>query len=112
MEFWFLSQKRKEREAALMKNSKLSDEQRKKWLAVVKNEYMSSEESGEEDTIVVHRLPWRSEYVNKMFTKIDEYCYHKKSPQAIRQMKARKVGSPSGRSKPLCATEPEWAFRQ
>ena len=71
-----------------------------------KNEFMSSEESDEGDFIVVHPLPWRSENVNKMFQRIDEYCYNKKTPQARRQTK---VGSPSGRPKPT-DMNPDWAF--
>ena len=38
------------------------------------NVYMSSEESGEEDSMVVHCLPWRSTCVNLMFDRIDKYC--------------------------------------
>ena len=33
---------------------------------------MSSEESGNDD-ITVHSLPWRSDYVSAMFSKIDSY---------------------------------------
>ena len=94
-----------------MMNSKLTEEQRTKWLAVVKNELMSSEESGEDDAIVVHPLPWRSEYVDKMFKKIDEYCFSNKSPQGKRQTKQRITGSPSSRPTPACM-EPIWAFKK
>ena len=71
---------------------------------------MSSEESGEEDSIIVHPLPWRSEYVNKMFSRIDEYCNKKKSPQALRQMKTRIAGIPSSRPKPVDTLGISWAF--
>ena len=53
-----------------MMNSKLTEEQRTKWLAIVKSELISSEESDEDDAIVVHPLPWRSEYVDTMFQKL------------------------------------------
>ena len=46
-------QKRKERESAIQKTGNLTAEQKRKWLAMMKNEYMSLEESGEEDTIMV-----------------------------------------------------------
>ena len=92
-------------------NSKLTEEQRTKWLAVVKNELMSSEESDEDDAIVVHPLPWRSEYVDKMFKKIDKYCFSNKSPQEKRQTKQRITGSPSSRPTPACM-EPIWAFKK
>lgn len=78
-----------------------------KWLRVAKREYMSSEESGDDDFIIQHPLPWRSQYVNKMFTKIDTYVINRKSSQAKRQMKLRKLGMPSTRSPPVDA--PDWA---
>ena len=42
-------QKRREREGALLKNVKLTHEQRAKWLTVTKKNICSSEESGTED---------------------------------------------------------------
>ena len=39
--------------------AKINDEQRTKWLAIITNELMSSEESDEDDAIVVHPLLWR-----------------------------------------------------
>jgi len=101
-------QKKREREGAILKNSKLTPEQRTKWLSVTKREYMSSEESGDDDLIVVHPLKWRSEYVSKMFSKIDAYIINKKSSQAKRQMKQRRHGGPSTRPQPQDA--PEWAI--
>ena len=62
---------------------------------------MSSEESDEDDSIIIHPLPWRSEYVNKMFKKIDDYSYARKSSQAKRQLKPRKIGLPSSRAYPM-----------
>lgn len=79
-------------------------------MKVIVNDCMSSEESGDdEDTYVVHPLPWRSPYVNTMFAKIDAYSDSKKSPQGRRQMKGRKPGTPSTRP---CPTDlPEWAIK-
>ena len=91
-----------------MKNSKLTEDQRSKWLSVTKKEFMSSEESGDDDFITIHPLPWRSDYVSTMFTKIDAYILNRKSAQAKRQMKSRKSGSPSTRSPPNSV--PEWAL--
>ena len=102
------SSERNERESAIKKNGKLTEEQRVKWLKVVSNEYMSSEESGEDDTLLVHPIPWRSQYVDQMFKKIDAFCTNKRSPQARRQMKQRSVGSPSSRQCPIDSA-PEWA---
>ena len=93
--------------AALMKNPRLTDESRQKWLTVMVNEMMSSEESGSEDRVVVHPLPWRSEYVNKMFRTIDSYCKARKSAQAKRQTKKRAGGLFSSRTPPT--DMPSWA---
>lgn len=97
----YITQKRKERDSAVLKNSKLTEDQKKKWLTVMTNDFMSSEESGEDDSMIVHPLPWRSEYVNKMFKRIDAFCGNKKSPQAKRQMKPRKYGMASSRPQPV-----------
>lgn len=93
-----------------MKNGKLTEDQRKKWLGVITNEFMSSEES-EDETIIVRPLPWRSEYVNEMFRRLDLHSNSKKSPQAKRQMKERISGSPSSRPSPNGEVGP-WALRK
>ena len=103
-------QKRKEREAAVMKNHRLTDDQHQQWLTVVTNEFMSSEESKDE-SIVVHSIPWRSDCVNRMFDRIDSHSIGMKSPQARRQMKERVKGSPSTRSCTI-SYAPKWAIRK
>ena len=77
-------QKRKERESAILRNPNMTEEQRTKWLKVMSNEFMSSEESGNDSDvdIILHPIPWRSEYVSKMFAKIDAYNNRSKSSQA------------------------------
>ena len=60
---FLLLQKKRER-GAVLKNSSFTEEQRKKWLGVMKRDYMSSEESGDDDFIVLHSLPWHSDYVS------------------------------------------------
>ncbi len=81
--------------------------QHKKWLSIMTNEFISSEES-ENETMLVHSLP---DYVNRMFKGIDNHCVQKKSPQAKRQMKPRVVGSISTRSRPG-GDVPAWALRK
>ena len=90
-----------------MKNPRLTEQARKKWLKVMVNEMMSSEESRDEDKVEVHRLPWRTDYVNKMFHKIDSYPIARKSPQARRQMKETANGLLSTRVTPLGM--PSWS---
>ena len=77
-------------------------------------EYMSSEESGvddENEVIIVKLLPWRSSYVNQMFTRLDEKAIAEKSPQSRCQMKKRVTGEASARSKPTSEI-PSWAVAQ
>ena len=72
-------QKRREREGALLKNAKLTHEQRAKWLTVTKKNICSSEESGTEDNnpIIIHTLPWHSQYISKMLNLIESTYIHK-----------------------------------
>ena len=74
--------------------------------------YMSSEESGMEDgeeVNIVKPLPWLSASVAQFKSLLDDQIVKEKSPQARRQTKKRKQGSPSTRTRPeIC--EPEWAF--
>ena len=70
---------------------------------------MSPEES-DDDSIVVHPLPWCSKYVINMFEKMDGYCCRRKSSQAKRQMKARTTGGSSVRPPPHTPDIPDWAI--
>ena len=91
----------------------MTEEQRTKWLKVMSNEFMSSEESGNDsdDDIILHPIPWRSKYVSKMFAKIDAYNNRSKSSQARRQKKNRIVGSSSSRPCPTADySVPDWAI--
>ena len=74
----------------------------------MKNDLMSSEESGSDDNIIVHRLPWRSPEVTRLFDKIDKWNVERSSPQGRRQRKNRRNGRPSERPVPLNC--PEWAL--
>ena len=96
-----------------MKSRKLTEDQKQKWLKVVTNEYMSSEESDEDNTdrVIVHPLPWRSDVVDKMFEKIGSHVSARKSSQAKRQMKERLVGLVSLRKCPS-SDVPSWAINE
>ena len=71
------------------------------------NEMRSSEESGDEDKVIVHPIPWRTDYVNQMFHKIDSYSVARKNAQAKRQMKERSNGVLSTRAAP--SGMPSWS---
>lgn len=92
-----------------MSSKKMTKDLQQKWLRTMVNELMSSEESDDEDNMIIHPLPWRSKYVTAMFHQIDQYNIHYKSAQARRQMKSRVTGSDSNRS---CPQEgiPQWAL--
>ena len=93
----------------MLKNDKLLDKQRLKWLKVMANDYMSSEESSKDETITVHRSEWQSEHVTKMFERIEAYTATFKSAQARRQTKKRTIGAHSRRTQPYDA--PAWAIK-
>ena len=78
---------------------------REKWKKVLIMEFMSSEESANDDNDgdevqVVHPLPWRSTRVDAMFHDLDKHALSKKSPQSKHQMKRRDLGSESTRPQP------------
>ncbi len=102
--------KRKERQSAIQRNGKLSTEGKAKWMKVMRNDVMSSEESGDDGKNIIRPLKWRSEYVDKMFDKIDQYYGAHKSPQALRQTKERVIGEPSDRCQPQDL--PDWAIKR
>ena len=59
-----LLQKREERASAFQKDTKLTDQKKKKWLAVIKNELVSSERAVQMKTLSVsipyHGIPQQS----------------------------------------------------
>ena len=93
---------------AILKNSCLTEIQKQKWMKVMTNDFMSSEENDDDNTII-RPLEWRSTYVNEMFTRIGSFSQNKKSPQAKRQTKTRVYGQPSSRSCPM--DSPGWAVK-
>lgn len=91
------------------------EKDREKWNKVLVYEFMSSEESGEDDLeekeyIVVKSLPWRSDRVNKFLESLDEKTNKDKSSQSLRQMKKRvNATTCSDRQKPV-GHFPKWIF--
>ena len=73
------------------------------------NDCMSSEESEEENTVIVRPLPWRAELVNTFFATLDQKMMEERSAQARRQLKSRVIGEPSTR--PTCESLPSWALK-
>lgn len=83
-------QKLESRKAVLLKTSSLKDAQRDLWKKVVVKEFISSEESGEEDlengwkqqVLLVKPLPWRSAKVSRFFSQLDHKAQKNKSKQS------------------------------
>ena len=73
------------------------------------NKCISSEESGDDDTLVIKPLRWRSDLVNTFFANLDKQNMEEKSPQARRQLKSRLSGTPS--SRPAHEPLPQWALK-
>lgn len=86
---------------------------KEKWLPVLTMDFMSSEESANEDgndILITRPLQWESVSMTHFKRSLDEAALKQKSPLAKRQMKMRKRGLPSDRAKPCVADYPVWAF--
>ena len=94
----------------------MPEKDKRKWQAVLNSEFMSSDESNSESengVIVKKDLPWRSERVSTMFSKLDGVIDDGKSTFAKRQTRQRVISSieQSSRSHPS-GKFPSWAFTQ
>ena len=111
-----LLQKLHERKVALSKASfGANPETREKWETILILDFTSSDESDNDDSdkeiLINHQITWLSEEVNNFKKLLDMEITKSKTPQALRQMKERKEGSPSNRMKPADAHKyPPWVF--
>ena len=114
----FILQKLESRKAILLKTNSLKDTQRDLWKKVVVKEFISSEESGEEDisngekcqVILVKPLPWRAPKVDRSFTQLHHKAQKNKSKQSKQQTLPRVVGVRSARPKPTGFSEDFFGF--
>ena len=91
-----------------------SEADRLKWKKILVTEFMSSDESGEEDeraVFIVKKLPWRSERVSSFFQRLDTARTSRKTEQASRQTKPR-VYKDLISSRPAPRGFPTWAVIQ
>ena len=80
-----------------------------KWGQCLVSDLISSEDSDENDSIVVKPLPWRALKVTDFFKKLDVLIDEDKTSQAKRQRKDRIISSvESSRQKPSGGV-PKWA---
>ena len=105
-----LFQKLNERRATL-KKSTLPEQEREKWVKCFVTDLIASEESDDEnDLIVVKPLPWRATRLTDFFKSLDVLTEEEKSSQALRQRKQRVLSSTeSSRPKPVSSGVPRWA---
>ena len=98
-------QKLESRKAVLLKSSSLISEQRNLWKKVLIKEFMSSEESAEEDfdgpALAVKPLLWRAPKVDRFFKRLDQRSEKGKTKHSKQQTLPCVVGSQSSRVKPL-----------
>lgn len=106
-----IMQKLQER-TSIFEKAELAPKAKEKWRKVLKPEYISSEESSpESDDVFVKPIPWRSELVANFFEGLDKKNLEKKTSQANRQRKVRKVSmNASDRSIPQVS--PNWAVNK
>ena len=91
-----------------------SEADRVKWRKIFVTEFMSSDESGEEDgraVFMVKKLRWRSERVSSFFERLDTARASRKTEQASRQTKPR-IYSDLISSRPAPRGFPSWAVIQ
>ena len=97
---------------ALKRMIQTDEERLKKWMSVMVNDFMSSEESCEEDMFVIRPLPWRSFKVNEFFGRLDMTSQTLRSCQSQKMRKKRDSGEPSERPCPIAKYGKPllWAF--
>ena len=87
-------------------------EEKESWRKIMRMEFVSSDESGCEDSVdvlITKPLPWQSQTVTLFKEKLDQAALGEKTPLARRQMKQRRLGTPSSRPKPD-GDFPSWVF--
>lgn len=85
---------------------------KEKWRKVLKAEMMSSEESApESDDVFVKPIPWRSTLVNNFFEDLDTKRLEKKTAQANRQRKVRRISTYSS-TRSIPEGMPTWAVNK
>ena len=110
-------QKLESRKAVFLKSSSLTSEQRNLWKKVLIKEFMSSEESAEEDfdgkkrpALAVKPLLWRAPKVDRFFKRLDQRSEKGKTKHSKQQTLPRVVGSQSSRVKPLSLPDDFFGF--
>ena len=105
------------RKSVFLKTSSLTDPQRDLLKTVMVKDFMSTEESGEDEqdgerkpVIIVKPLPWRARRIDRFFKQLDQKACKNRSRQSRQQTLPRVIGSASTRSKPAGFPSDFFAF--
>ena len=88
-------QKLAQRKAEIAKMNFCSEHAKKEWKKVLTPEDISSDESGLEednDTLVVHQLPWQARAISDLFKQLDNRIWGEKFPLVRRQIAHPLIG--------------------
>ena len=96
-----------ERKLAMERSTTLSQVVKDKFNSIMTVDYMSSEESEEENvhSLVVHPLAWRSREVRETFSSLDRKSARKRTSRSSLMRLQRKTGEP--RTRPPLDYAPE-----
>ena len=99
-----------------MKTNALTEDEKRKWTAVMNMAMMSSEESdaasGDDENICIfikHPLPWRNDKVSSLFKSLDRKASKGQSKRSTQMTQQRILGSQSQCPRP--STVPDWALK-
>ena len=99
-----------------MKTNALTEDEKRKWTAVMNMEMMSSEESdaasGDDENICIfikHPLPWRNDKVSSLCKSLDRKASKGQSKRSTQMTQQRILGTQSQRPRP--STVPDWALK-
>jgi len=101
-------QKLNARKAALSESTVIADKDKKKLKECLAADLMSSEESEEDGSFIVHPLPWRSEKATGVFHSLDKKHDRRKTKRSKVMTFQRKKGHMSDRPIPLKGLVPDW----
>lgn len=92
------------------KSSAISEKDKTSWKECLVEQLISSEESDDDGSFVIHSLPWRSEKVDNFFSGLDRKSDKKKTKKSKMMTFQRIKGLRSNRPRPSLEKVPEWAL--
>ena len=107
--------------AVFLKTGALTDATRDSFKSIMTKDFMSSEESGEDNNgagdaiektqvLYIRPLTWRAPKLNRFFKSLDHKAEKKRTRQGKQQTLPRLIGAPSRRPKPIGFNEDFFGF--